>query len=88
MSEEEKYNDIEQLMYRELSPNRYCYIHNYIIDLKSQLQQKDSIIEEIREYIKDKYDYVLGNDTFLDHDDLVDRKRMQHILEILDKETK
>ena len=52
MSEKEKYNDIEQLMYRELPPDRYCYIHNYIIDLKTQLQQKENIIKEVRELLK------------------------------------
>lgn len=55
MSEKEKYNDIEQLMYRELPPDRYCYIHNYIIDLKTQLQQKENIIKEVRELCEKQF---------------------------------
>jgi cobalamin-dependent methionine synthase I len=44
-----------------------------------------SIIKEVREYIETKYDYLLGDDTFLDHDERIDRKQTKHILEILDK---
>ena len=51
MSEIDKEKDIEQLMYRELPPDRYCYIHNYIVDLQNKLQQKENIIKEVREYI-------------------------------------
>ena len=45
-----------------------------------------NIIKEVREYIENKYDYVLGDEDFLDHDELIDRKQIKHILEILDKE--
>lgn len=39
------------------------------------------------EYIKEKYDYILGDDTFLDHDEIIDKKQIIHILELLeDKE--
>lgn len=46
------------------------------------------IIKEVREYIETKYDYLLGDDTFLDHDERIDRKQIKHILGILgsDKE--
>ena len=51
MSEIDKEKDIDQLMYRELPPDRYCYIHNYIVDLQNKLQQKENIIKEAIEYI-------------------------------------
>ena len=41
------------------------------------------IIKEAREYILEKYDYILGDDTFLDHDERIDRKQIKHILDIL-----
>ena len=46
------------------------------------------IIKEVREYIEDKYAVILADDLFLDHDERIERKRLLHILEILDKENK
>lgn len=43
-------------------------------------------INKAIDYIEEKYDYILGDDTFLDHDERIDRKQIKHILEILDKE--
>jgi hypothetical protein len=60
-------------------------IFTYIQKLENQLQQKENIIKEVREYIKDKYAVLLADDIFLDHDEEIDRKRLLHILEILDK---
>jgi len=54
-------------------------------ELESRLKQKDNIIKEVREYIEEKYDYILKDDTFLDHDERIDKKQIQHILEIIDK---
>ena len=51
--------------------------------LQTQLQQKENIIKEVREYIEEKYDYILGDDTFLDHDERIERKQIKHILDIL-----
>ena len=48
-------------------------------------KQLENIIKEVREYIEEKYDYILKDDTFLDHDERIDKKQIQHILEILDK---
>ena len=52
---------------------------------EQEIERLHSIIKEVREYIKEKYDYILGDDTFLDHDERIDRKQIKHILEILDK---
>ena len=46
-------------------------------------RQLESIIKEVREYIEEKYDYILGDDTFLDHDERIERKQIKHILDIL-----
>jgi hypothetical protein len=51
--------------------------------LRTALNSKESIIKEVREYIEEKYDYILGDDTFLDHDERLDRKQMKHIIDIL-----
>ena len=61
-----------------------------IFELEQELQQKENIIKEVREYIKDKWEMELKDsmEDFLDHDELIDRKRLLHILEILDKEGK
>ena len=57
-------------------------------ELETKLQQKENIIKEVREYIKDKWEMKLKDsmEDFLDHDELIDKKRLLHILEILDKE--
>ena len=74
----------------------YCYslpvetTKEIIKDVK-QLQQENQkykeVFDKVIEYIKEKYDYILGDDTFLDHDEIIDRKQIIHILELLgDKE--
>ena len=60
---------------KSLEEQRHFYLN--------QLQQKENIIKEVREYIEEKYDYILGDDTFLDHDERIDRKQINHIIEIL-----
>lgn len=76
LEEIERLNKIKKL---DIDYNKY--LTNEIIKL-------ENIIKEVREYIETKYDYLLGDDTFLDHDERIDRKQIQHILEILDKENK
>ena len=49
-------------------------------------KQLENIIKEVREYIEEKYDYILKDDTFLDHDERIDKKQIQHILETLNYE--
>lgn len=55
---------------------------------KKEYIRLNNIIKEVREYIEEKYNYILKDDTFLDHDERIDRKQIKHILEILgsDKE--
>ena len=48
-----------------------------------EIERLNNIIKEVREYILEKYDYILGDDTFLDHDERIDRKQIKHILDIL-----
>lgn len=56
--------------------------------VRVQIKTEKYRIEKAIKYIKEKYEYVLGDMTFLDHDELVDRKQITHILNILggDKE--
>lgn len=59
----------------------------YAERLEKENKELKQRIDKTLNYIKEKYDYVLGDTTFLDHDELVDRKQILHILEILgDKE--
>ena len=53
--------------------------------LLDYIQQKENIIKEVREYIEEKYNYILEDETFLDHDERIEKKQIEHILEILDK---
>lgn len=53
--------------------------------LVNEIERLNNIIKEAREYIKEKYDYLLKDETFLDHDERIDSKQIKHILEILDK---
>ena len=50
-----------------------------------EIERLNNIIKEVKEYIETKYDYLLGDDTFLDHDERIERKQIDHILGILDK---
>lgn len=51
----------------------------YLFELEQQLQQKENIIKEVREYI-DKWKFeVAGNGACMEYEDI------QDILEILDK---
>ena len=61
---------------------------DYMVDLEQKYYELQNIIKEVREYITNKYDYLLSDDTFLDHDEKIDSKQIKHILEILDKENK
>ena len=51
--------------------------------LTNENERLNNIINKAREYIEEKYDYILGDDTFLDHDERIDRKQINHIIEIL-----
>ena len=53
--------------------------------LEKEIERLNNIINEAIEYIEEKYDYILGDDTFLDHDERIERKQIDHILGILNK---
>lgn len=54
--------------------------YNKLAEYSKELEDR---INKAIEYIEEKYDYILGDDTFLDHDERVDRKQIKYILEIL-----
>lgn len=58
---------------------------NTNIELSQEIERLNSIIKEAKEYIEEKYDYLLRDATFLDHDERIDRNQIQHILETLVK---
>ena len=53
---------------------------DFMIDRNDEKQER---INKAIEYIEEKYDYILKDATFLDHDELVDRKHMLKLIEIL-----
>lgn len=71
-----KAEDIEQLIYRELPPDRYCYIHNFIVEKDKEIERLNNIINELEKWIKKEifdltgdYDYqgvVSGYENVLD----------------------
>ena len=71
-------NEIEHLEW-------YCTFKDTInpFQMYAENERLHSIIKEVREYIEEKYDYILGDDTFLDHDERIERKRLLEIIDIL-----
>ena len=63
------------------------YSQEFVDDLQNnyieEIKRLNNIINKAREYIEEKYDYILGDDTFLDHDERIDRKQINHIIETL-----
>ena len=68
-------------------------VFDYIEELERKAKESDKYFklwheEKIKnnkaiEYIKEKYDYILKDDTFLDHDERIDRKQVLSLLDIL-----
>lgn len=61
---------------------------DYVEELKDQLQQKENIIKEVREYIE-KYDFITGyyEHNYDDENDTYTHYTVkEELLEILDKE--
>lgn len=96
---QEEFNDVKKAIFKMLKENKILKENSYhndkVVDkvnwenklLKQKNQKYKEVIDEAIEYIKEKYDYILGDDTFLDHDEIIDRKQIIHILELLgDKE--
>ena len=50
-----KAEDIEQLIYRELPSDRYCYIHNFIVEKDKEIERLNNIINELEKELKDDY---------------------------------
>ena len=55
---------------------------------KKEYIRLNNIIKEVREYIEEKEEILLNCDgEWLDHDEMIDKKRFKKILEILDKDS-
>lgn len=57
-----KEKDIDNQLYKYLSPDLYCYVHNYIVDLKRQITQLTNNWNELEEDLK-KYDLEYLHET-------------------------
>ena len=54
MKEIDKAKDIEQLIYRELPPDRYCYIHNFIVEKDKEIERlnkENTILRQNSQYL-------------------------------------
>lgn len=72
------FTEIKRIDYEKIDETR---------ELKQEIERLRSIVKEVREYIKDKWEMELKDSMkdFLDHDERIERKQIEHILEILDK---
>ena len=70
-----------------LEPDKCKILLDYINNLQNQLQQKENIIKEVREYINDNVMVYAFNDKKFPHWDFND-DNINDILEILDKENR
>ena len=63
-------------------------ILNIMKEQQQEIERLNNIIKEVREYIEDKWEMELKDSIkdFLDHDERIERKRIEHILEILGSE--
>ena len=50
-----KEHDIDNQLYKYLSPDLYCYVHNYIVDLKNANNQLTNNWNELEEFILNHY---------------------------------
>lgn len=55
-----KEQDIDNQLYKYLSPDLYCYVHNYIVDLKMQITQLTNNWNELEEWL-DKIVNITAN---------------------------
>ena len=76
MSEEEIKQEIEQVGYKEFY-RYYIEAHKLAKQYSKDLQQKENIIKEVREYIEPLVE--------LDNDIMLKGKMLKPVLEILDK---
>ena len=58
---------------------------NFLIDRNDEKQDR---INKAIEYIEERFDYVLKDESFLDHDDLAERRIALHLLNILKGDNK
>lgn len=83
----EKYIEVREQEIEELKEeierlNKECDTYMEIATRKAK------IIDKATEYIKERFDYVLKDESFLDHDDLVERRIALHLLNILKGDNK
>ena len=60
-----KEQDIDNQLYKYLSPDLYCYVHNYIVDLKTQIDQLTNNWNELEEWLKE---YIKKNDNWYNNE--------------------
>ena len=83
MSEEEIKECLDSLYYQDdVCSISYDKLKDYIIKLKTKLQQKENIIKEAKEYVEEK---EKDDDNWIDYELLIEPIRIK---EILDKENK
>ena len=79
-----KAEDIEQLIYRELPPDRYCYIHNFIVEKDKEIERLNNINQDLL-YVLSQLDGYLDKGWTIDLN-YYDIPELLRILQGSDKE--
>lgn len=58
------------------------------VELEEKNKKLQERIDKAIEYIEERFDYVLKDESFLDHDDLAERRITLHLLNILKGDNK
>lgn len=70
----------EKIMKQEAT---YDWLKDEVHCLHEEKKELQDRIEKAIEYIENKYNYILKDDTFLNHDERIDRKQILNLLDIL-----
>lgn len=79
-----KAEDIEQLIYRELPPDRYCYIHNFILEKDKEIEKLADGLEEQERHIKEAdYEIEKLNNIIKEAREILINKRRIFTMQLL-----
>lgn len=85
-----KEQDIDNQLYKYLSPDLYCYVHNYIVDLKNANNQLTNNWNELEEWLQSEIErfkeIAVNQGLFIDKElNIRLNARIKLIENILDK---
>lgn len=60
-----KEQDIDNQLYKYLSPDLYCYVHNYIVDLKNANNQLTNNWNALEEWLNEQQEFLKDTPVFM-----------------------